>query len=178
MERRGCRVPCSASGGYADPVVLEQPAGSALERSYPIMRIMLTVRSNDIRGLGQIDPAMRRATQDLVAWTAWACRSTTPPVPPGAIAARPHPSAPTPGALLCGPPHKYFPGFHAVLYLPQKRRLTWRNDLDFMRTSTRSGSALLAAVARRCARLAARVLRRLRRFVRVPRLPSVVLVGS
>ena len=63
---RGCRVPCSASGGYADPVVLEQPAGSALERSYPIMRIMLTVRSNDIRGLGQIDLAMRRATQDLV----------------------------------------------------------------------------------------------------------------
>jgi hypothetical protein len=98
-------VPCSASGGYADPVVLEQPAGSALERSYPIMRIMLTVRSNDIRGLGQIDLAMRSATQDLVAWTAWACRSTTPPpMPPGAIAARPHPLAPAP-ARYCAVPH-------------------------------------------------------------------------
>jgi hypothetical protein len=61
-----CRVPCSASGRYADPVVLDQPAGSALERSYPVMRIMLTSGSNDIRGLGRSGLAMRSETQDVV----------------------------------------------------------------------------------------------------------------
>lgn len=64
--RRGCRVPRSASGEYANPAGSRSLAGSALERSYPIMRIMLTVRSNDIRGLGQIGLEMRSATQDLV----------------------------------------------------------------------------------------------------------------
>jgi hypothetical protein len=64
--RWGCRVPCSASTGYADLAGSRSPVGSALERSYPVIRIMLTVRPNDIKGLGQNGPAMRRATQDLV----------------------------------------------------------------------------------------------------------------
>ena len=105
MTTWACRVPCSASGAYADLVGSRSPAGSALERSYPVMPIMLTARPNDIRGLGQIGLAMRRATQDLVAWAAWACRSTTPPYAArGSAGATPTPRPPPP-ARYCAVPH-------------------------------------------------------------------------
>lgn len=86
--------------------------------------------------------------------------------------AHPHPSAPGPPRLLCGPSHKYFLEFAGVLYRRWRWRLIWRSDLGCMRTFMRSGSGLLVDLVRRCASLVKLVRRLRRRFVRVPRLLS------
>jgi hypothetical protein len=182
-------VPCSASGGYADLVVLEQPTGSALERSYPVMRIMLSVGPNDIRGLGQIDLEMRGATQDVVPATRLGLPIDHPPSAARGDRAATPPLGPPAPARYCAVPHiNIFQFFLDVLYIclrvaysrqawdysgPGRApywRLTWRSDLGCMRTFTRSGSGLLGAVARRCASLVRLVLLRPRLSARVRRL--------
>lgn len=101
---RGCSPPCSASHAYADPVASEQPAGSALERSYPVTPIMLNVRCNDINGLAKSTGISGSATQDLVVPAGQgAPERPTPRCIEGSISRDPTPWPPGPGSWAAVP---------------------------------------------------------------------------